>query len=332
MQATFKFGKFYAFAQLVRWPNLLIVAATQYAMRYLIIEPFLRINDFSLQLDNFHFLLLVLSTVFITAAGYVINDYFDTRPDRMNKPAKVIIDKDISRRTAIFWHTFLNIVGVAFGVYLAFYIKVSGLAVIFPLASGVLWFYSTNYKKQLLLGNLIVSFLTALVPLLVILFEMPLLNRTYGEIMIRNNANFNYIFIWVSGFAFFAFLVTLLREIVKDAEDFEGDSQYGMNTFPIHFGIKWTKWFITVLSLLIMAALTLILFRFILFSGKSFDYLSAIYFLLFIIAPLLIILIKTIGAGNKKDFHSISQITKFLMLGGIMYAFLVRYILLHVII
>jgi 4-hydroxybenzoate polyprenyltransferase len=318
-----------AFLKLIRIQNLFIVAATQYAMRYLIIEPFLKVNNFELQLNNFHFLLLVLSTVLITAAGYVINDYFDARTDRLNKPSKVIIDKEIPRRWAIFWHTLLNIVGVAFGVYLSYYIDVPGLAVIFPIASGLLWFYSTNYKRQLIIGNLIVSALTAAVPLLVILFEMPLLNKAFGSIMISYNASFAYIFIWVAGFAFFAALTTLIREIVKDAEDFEGDSEYGMNTIPIHFGIITTKWIISGFSLLLILTLFYVLLKFIFLSGASPDIISGIYFLLFLILPSILIIVKTFTAKEKGDYHFISQLTKILMLAGIMYAFVVRYIVLH---
>ena len=74
-------------------------------MRYCIISPFLQINNFSLQLDNLRFFLLVLTTILIAAAGYVINDYFDVRTDRINKPDKVIIDSGIHRRSAIFLHS-----------------------------------------------------------------------------------------------------------------------------------------------------------------------------------------------------------------------------------
>jgi 4-hydroxybenzoate polyprenyltransferase len=318
-----------AFLKLLRIQNLAIVAATQYAMRYLIIQPFLHLNNFELQLNSFHFLLLVLSTVFITAAGYVINDYFDTRTDRLNKPAKVIIDKEIPRRIAIFWHTVLNIIGVALGIYLSFYIGVPGLAIIFPIASGLLWFYSTNYKRQLIVGNLTVSLLTAAVPLLVILFEMPLLNNAYGAIMISYNASFAYIFIWVAGFAFFAALTTLIREIVKDAEDFEGDNEYGMDTIPIHFGILSAKWIIAGLTSLLLSALYFVLFKFIIFSGASFDIISGIYFLLFLTLPSVLVIYKTFSAKEKGDYHFISQLTKILMLAGIMYSFVVRYIVLH---
>ncbi len=315
--------------KLIRIENLLIIAATQYVMRWCIIGPFLQLNDFHLQLDGFRFLLLVLSTVFIAAAGYIINDYFDTRSDRLNKPSRVVIDREIPRRMAILLHTILNVAGVGLGIYLSFYINVPGLSLIFLFASGFLWFYSTNYKRQFLIGNLMVSFLTAAVPLLVVLFELPLLNRTYGRIMIAHHASFNYIFNWISGFAFFAFLTTLIREIIKDSEDFEGDSAYGMNTLPIVVGIRYTRVIIVALVMVLIAALSWVMLKFIFFSGPSVDYLSGGYFLLLLIFPSLLLIYRILRAGDKEDYHEASLLTKLIMLAGILYAFLVRYIVLN---
>jgi 4-hydroxybenzoate polyprenyltransferase len=315
--------------KLIRIENLLIVAATQYIMRWCIISPFLKINNFSLQLSWFHFLILVFSTVFIAAGGYIINDYFDTRTDRLNKPSRVVIDREISRRTAILLHTILNVAGVGLGVYLSFYIKVPGLSVIFIIASGLLWFYSTNYKRQFLIGNLMVSFLTAAVPLLVILFELPLLNRAYGEIMISHHASFSYIFDWIAGFSFFALLTTMVREIIKDSEDFEGDSAYGMNTLPIVVGTRYTKIILGSLILILIAALSWVMVKYIFSSGESLDFLSAGYFLALLIVPSLILVVKILKASSKQDYHNASQLTKLIMLAGILYAFLVRYIALN---
>ncbi len=321
-----------AILRLIRFQNLLIIAATQYIMRYCIIFPFLKINNFDLQLDGFRFFLLVLSTVLIAAGGYVINDYFDTGTDRLNRPGKVVIDKSIQRRMAMLMHFLLNFTGIVIGIYLSFYIKVPELSIIFMLAAGLLWFYSTNYKRQFLVGNLVVSVMTGIVPLLVILYEMPLLNAKYGIIMLSYQANFNYIFFNIAAFSFFAFLTTLLREIIKDAEDFEGDSAFGMNTLPIVIGRKSTKIVISSLIIICLFLLTLVFIRFLLYRGISLDYLTASYFLVFLVAPLLYLLYKIIKAQDKNDFYRASQITKIIMLTGILYAFVVRYILLHQII
>ncbi|MFW5821439.1 MAG: geranylgeranylglycerol-phosphate geranylgeranyltransferase [Bacteroidota bacterium] len=314
-------------SKLIRFPNLIIIAATQYLMRHMIIAPFLRINGFELQLDNFHFAILVLSTLFIAAAGYTINDYFDTKTDRVNKPESVVIDKQISRQLAINLHTILNIIGVGLGIFLSFYINIPGLSLLFLLTAGLLWFYSTNYKRQFFIGNFVVSLLIGIVPMIVILFEMPLLNLEYGDIMLKAGTSFNYIFYWISGFSFFAFLTNFIREIVKDAEDFEGDSAYGMNTFPVKLGTRFTRIIIIFLVLILMTFLAFVIFKYILFSGETFDYISASYFLFTIFIPLLFVIFQIAIAKDKRDYHLSSQILKLVMLFGVLYSVIVFYML-----
>jgi 4-hydroxybenzoate polyprenyltransferase len=308
---------------LIRFPNLVIIAATMYAMRYLIMEPLLPNSDFELQFGNLQFFLLVLSTVFIAGAGYIINDYFDTRTDMINKPARVVVGVEVGRRQAMILHAMLNIIGVGIGIYLSFYIKLPALSLVFMIATGLLWFYSTTYKRQFLVGNLSVSFLTGLVPLMVVLFEIPLLNRAYGEQMLLHNASFNYIFAWVSGFSFFAFLSTLIRELIKDAEDFEGDSAYGMRTLPIVLGSSWTKVVVLGLILVTVAVLIFLLLKFILFSVEPADFYSLAYFILMLIVPFVLLSVKVISAKEKRDYHRASTLIKLIMLFGILYSVLV---------
>lgn len=312
--------------RLIRFPNLLIIAATQYAMRYLVMVPLLPSSSFSLQFGNFQFALLVLSTIFIAAAGYIINDYFDRQADMINKPARVVVGIKIGRRVAMNLHAMLNIIGIGLGIYLSFYIKLPILSTLFLLATGLLWFYSTSYKRQFLVGNLSVAFLTALVPLMVVLFEIPGLNREYGEIMIQNQVSFNYIIAWVGGFSFFAFLTTLIREIIKDTEDFEGDMAYGMKTVPIVIGTFWTKIVVVILTGFTVFTLLFLLFRYIFFSVEPADYISLGYFILLLAIPLVLLAIQVLVARNKRDFHRASMLIKFIMLSGILYSVMVFYL------
>jgi 4-hydroxybenzoate polyprenyltransferase len=312
---------------LVRLPNLLIIALTQYAMRYFIMEPLLPSAGFSLQLDNFHFALLVLSTVFISAAGYIINDYFDIQTDWINKPERVVVGVSINRRMAMTLHTVLNLIGLAIGIYLSVYIKLFSLSFIFLLTSGLLWFYSTSYKKQFLIGNLTVAFMTSLVPMIVILFELPLLNREYGTIMLQYNTNFNYIFIWVTGFAVFAFITTFIREIIKDAEDFEGDHAYGMKTIPIKLGMKATKVIIMTLILICVVMLLFILIKFIMFSGDSPDFISLVYFVALLVLPFFVLSTMIIMASKKIDYRRASLLIKIIMLTGVLYSAVVFFLI-----
>ncbi len=303
-----------AFLKLIRIQNLLIVAATQYLMRFAIIEPILGVNNFELQMSEFDFLILVLSTVFLTAAGYVINDYFDTRTDSMNRPEEVVVGKSIERRTAMTLHVVLNILGIIGGFYVSYKIGLYQLGVIFIIVSGLLWYYSTTYKRQFLIGNLLVAMLTALVPLMTILYEMPLLNKAYKDILLANHANFNYIFFWVAGFSFFAFMTTLAREIIKDTEDFEGDSAYGRNTVPIILGIRWTK--VIIISLLVITLIALIIVYFKYLVGLP----TLLYGTLTVLIPLLIEIYLIFKADDKNDYRFASNLLKFIMLAGILYS------------
>ena len=183
------------------------------------------------------------------------------------------------------------------------------------MAAGLLWFYSTTYKRQFLIGNLIVSILTAVVPFVVVIFEVPMLNRAYGDILIANHMNFNNIIGWVGGFSFFAFLSTLIREIIKDVEDFQGDAEYGRNTLPIVLGIRATKITLVVLILFLIFCLGYIyatqLSR---RPGGERDLLTLFWFALFLILPLIYLVFRLIAASGKQDYHFCSNLTKVVML------------------
>ncbi len=309
------------FLRLIRYKNLLIIVLTQYLMRFSIIKPILEVYEFKLQFSELHFFFLVMATVFITAAGYVINDYFDTKTDLVNRPETVIIGTKLNRRWGILLHIIFNVIGIGLGAYISFYIGIPMLTMVFVLITGILWFYSTTYKRQFLIGNIIVAILTALVPLIVILFEIPLLNKEYGLLMQEMKADFTHIIIWVSAFALFAFLLTLIREIIKDVEDFEGDSVYGRKTMPIVFGVLNTKIVIITFVLLTVFSLLYINFRFL------NDRITLGYFVVMIILPLIYLVYAIISAENKKDYHKASNLSKIIMLAGIMYALVANYII-----
>jgi 4-hydroxybenzoate polyprenyltransferase len=316
------------YLRLVRYPNLLIVVITQYAIRWGIIDPMLSASsanlpntEFHLQLSPFHFLLLVLSTVCLTAAGYVINDYFDTHTDFLNRPKQVLVGTKIPRRNAMALHIILNVIGVMLGFYISFHIGLPLLGFIFLLVSGILYFYSTTYKRQFLVGNILVALLTGLVPLMVILFELPELNKTYGETLIKHNTNLMYIFYWVLGFSIFAFLTNFIREVVKDMEDFEGDSAYGRNSIPVILGIKNSKIIVDILIIITLCLLTFVHFEYLK------DKITLIYFFLFLFLPFLFLIFKTMKANNKKDYRLIGNGLKIIMLTGIIYAFVARFII-----
>ncbi len=309
--------------RLIRYKNLLIIILTQYLMRWSIIKPILEAYEFKLQFSELNFFFLVMATVFITAAGYVINDYFDTKTDMVNRPETVIVGKLMKRRSAILLHVFLNTIGIGLGAYISLYIGMPVLALVFVFITGLLWFYSTTYKRQFLIGNVIVALLTAIVPLMVILFEIPLLNEEYGLLLKELKSDFTLLILWVGAFALFAFLLTLIREIIKDVEDYEGDSAYGRQTLPIVLGVLNSKIVIITFLLTTLFSIVYIYFRFL------NDIITLAYFTLFLIFPLLLLLYKIIVAENKKDYHKASNLSKIIMLAGIFYALIANYIIIQ---
>lgn len=317
--------------KLIRWQNLLIVIFTMVLMRYAIVEPLIsRIGiillkgsgeevRMALQLPWYDFLMLVLATVFITAGGYVINDYFDIRTDLINR-GEVIVGTMIPRRKAMLWHSILNIAGVAAGFYVSARAGYFWFGTIFLLISGLLYFYSASYKRQFLVGNLMVAILTALVPVLAVLFEWAALYRYYS-VYATELPDLKFLFYWVGGFALFAFLTTLIREIIKDTEDFEGDAACGRNTMPVVIGIPGSK---TISVSLIIITITLLYLVWYFFIN---DRITLIYISAAIVIPMIIVIFRLVISKNSKELHTASGIMKLVMLTGILYAIVVKIII-----
>jgi 4-hydroxybenzoate polyprenyltransferase len=273
----------------------------------------------TLQFPWYDFLLLVAATVFITAGGYVINDYFDIKTDLINK-GKVIVGTKIPRRQAMMFHNIFNIAGVAAGFYISWKAGYIWLGALFLVVSGLLYFYSASYKRQFLIGNIIVAILTAMVPLLVVFYEWPALYKYYIVNAITL-PEMNFIFYWVGGFALFAFITTLTREIIKDIEDFEGDIAYGRNTVPVVIGVVSSK-IVSVCLIIITVGLLYLAWYFFINDRITLIYLSAA-----VVLPLLYVIYKVAISKNREQLHSASSIMKIVMLTGILYSVVVKVIL-----
>jgi len=320
-----------AFLNLIRWHNLVIVILTMILMRYAVLEPVIgRIGvvlanstggeiPMVLQFSLVDFILLVAATVFLTAGGYVINDYFDIKTDLINK-GKVIVGTMIPRRKAMMWHNIFNIVGVSIGFYISWKDGYFWLGTMFLLVSGLLYFYSASYKRQFLIGNVVVATLVAMVPLLVVIYEWPALYRYY-TLNAVSLPDINIILYWVGGFAVFAFLTTLTREIIKDIEDFEGDIAYGRSTVPVVTGILAAK--IISISLVVITITLLYLVWYMFIDDK----ITLIYLSIAIVLPLIYVIFKVIVSNNRKQLHNASSIMKVVMLTGILYSLVVKAIL-----
>jgi 4-hydroxybenzoate polyprenyltransferase len=319
-----------AFLKLIRWQNLLIVILTMVLMRYAIIGAVLgKINvsmygltgtvSMSLQSSWFDFVILVAATVLITAGGYVINDYFDIKTDLINR-GKVIVGTRIPRRQAMMWHNIFNITGVAAGFYVSAKSGNLWMGILFLLVSGLLYFYSASYKRQFLIGNIIVAVLTAMVPMLVVIFEAPVVFQYYAINAVRI-PDVSIIYYWVGGFAIFAFLTTLTREIIKDIEDFEGDVAYGRNTVPVVIGILVTK--IVTVCLVVITLLVL----YVVWYFYLNDYITLVYISIAVALPLVSVIFQIIISKSRKQLHSASRLMKIVMLTGILYSVVVKIIL-----
>jgi 4-hydroxybenzoate polyprenyltransferase len=319
------------FFKLIRWQNLLMVIVTMVLMRYAVLAPLIsRVGviltsgtgeeiPMSLQFPWYDFLLLVAATVFITAGGYVINDYFDIKTDLINK-GKVIVGTKVPRRQAMMWHNILNIAGVSLGFYIS---SISGyiwLGMLFLIVSGLLYFYSASYKRQFLIGNIVVALLTALVPMLVVFYEWPALYKYYSLNAIRL-PEFNFIVYWIGGFSLFAFLTNLIREIIKDIEDFEGDLAYGRNTIPVVIGILSAK-IVSASLIVIMVVLLYIIWHLFISDTVTLIYITSV-----IVLPLAYVIYKLFRSNERRELHHASSMMKIVMIMGVFYSVVVKIIL-----
>jgi 4-hydroxybenzoate polyprenyltransferase len=309
---------------LVRLPNLLVVAVTMMLMRYAVIRPLLNampvtltdnpliVTRMTFQLGWFDFVILVISICFITAAGYVINDYFDIRTDFINR-GTIIVGNTITRRMAMMYHNVLNILGVIGGTYVSARIGYFWLGIFFVLISGLLYFYSATYKRQFLIGNIIVALLVALVPMMVVIYDAAPVYKEYSQTTV-NFPGVAILFYWVAGFAIFAFLTTLIREIIKDMEDCKGDMETGRKTLPVVSGLKVSKVIVILLSMITLFLFYLIWYRYL------HDTITLVYISLLLALPLVTVIYKVIRGNERQHFHSVSNLMKFIMLTGILYS------------
>jgi 4-hydroxybenzoate polyprenyltransferase len=298
-----------AFLRLIRWPNLVFIVLTQVLFEYCIFHRIYA--DESMYAGNTNqFWLLVVASVLIAAAGYIINDYFDLNIDQVNKPDKVVVNVLINRRWVIFWHMFLSLLGLFFTVMALPIVQYWHLVLINLASIVLLWLYSTNLKKQLLVGNILIALLTAWTIGILYFSKYPFNISKLFEAGIYEIRFFRLMIVYVS----FAFVISLIREVIKDMEDMEGDRKYGCRTMPIVWGLNASKVFVAVWIIVLVAAL-LILQVYVLQFGW---WMSALYCTLFIVAPLVWILLKLFRAQQAADFHRLSTAVKLVMLAGIL--------------
>ncbi len=306
------------FFKLIRWPNLVFIALTQVLFFYCVVEPVMFGDLYMTREYHQLFLILCISSVFIAAAGYVINDYFDLNIDLVNKPDRMVVDRSISRRWAIFFHMFFSFAGVLMGFYIGlqngnWIIGFANMGCVF-----VLWFYSTTFKKRLLTGNILISLLTAWVVFVVYLLTIHQQVDLMHPVQPGSHQKLLRLAILYSSFAF---IITLIREVVKDIEDMEGDAKYGCKTMPIVWGVSFSKVFVSIWLVILLVLLIVVMFYVLQFRM----WVAAGYNLLLIILPTAYIVYLLFKATKTSDFTLLSKWIKAVIFTGIVSMILFKF-------
>ncbi len=309
------------FLKLIRLENVVMVLVTQLLMSYAVIAPILKVNGLESATPALSTLLIILGTALITMGGYVINDYFDTRIDEINKPHKVIIGKAISRHKAMSLHQILTGIGVLCGLFVSYQTRSVTIALIYIMIPGLLWFYSSSYKRQFFIGNVIVGLITGFVPMIMALVEVAYQVHIYGDIL-KTTGVVADIYLWVGFFSLFAFALNVLREMVKDLQDEEGDREMECRTVPIVLGNNWAKVIITLFTGLLLTAIVFLIVKQLTFA----ETVVLKNFLLYgVCAPLFFFVLMLFRAKIPQDYATTQKVLKAIMLAGIIFSLVFLY-------
>jgi 4-hydroxybenzoate polyprenyltransferase len=274
----------------------------QLVFRYLFLEQ----SYVDLALSDFNYILLVIATVCEAAGGYVINNIMDQETDEIAKPQNRVVGVSISETVAYNWYIGLTIVGVGIGFYLSNVIYKPTFASMFILVATLLYMYATSFKQIPVLGNVVVALLLSTSIIIIGLFDiLPAIDAD-------NRFRMKEAFSILMDYAIFAFIINLIREIVKDLEDMDGDYQSGINTLPITIGIPKTKIIVGILTVISIGILAYYI------NSNLFELDYVIYYtMVFIIGPLIYFGVKLINAVTKKEFHHLSLVLKLILFFGI---------------
>ena len=283
-----------------------MILLTMILTKYYLIES---IGFSTLPTKSFIFLTLLI--LFTSAAGYIINDIYDIEADKINKPNKLYISKTISKKAAwkiYFIFTFLAaVLSILFSTKIIHWLIFLGTPIL-------LWLYSNLLKQIAFIGNIVVAFLVTLPIYIIYLFDFV---PTRTNISTFDNP----IFITTHFYILFAFLTTIIREIIKDIEDVNGDKKLNMKTIPILLGRKRAKNIVISFSILLLF--------FMIFTMKNlvqeFHQLF-VYSIVFVLVPLGYFYYKLYSAETKKDYSFLSALMKIIMFFGILSMFLFKFI------
>jgi len=302
-----------AFFQLIRWPNLLMLVFTQMMLNYLVIGHMFKLIHLELPLASIDFNLLVLSTVFMAAFGYIFNDVMDEETDEINKNDKRIIGTKISRASGLLAGRVFLLIALAIAAYLSWKLAMWQLVFVHIFIAIGLWYYSVQLKKTILIGNILISLFTGFSVFIVWLYHLVVL-QSNPVLLVDAQKITEFVSATVLAYAIFAFLISLIREVIKDIEDQEGDKKAGMKTFIIQFGLKKAKSLTHGISALMLTVLILAIY-----ISYSYNWLQlSIYLGVAVGIPLIYFMMNLRSAENKKDFKDLSFLAKIIMIAGIL--------------
>ena len=307
--------------KILRPINVAFTALIQILIYWCVIVPTLTSFGVVSTTPSWVILCAIAATALICAGGYVINDYFDVKIDRINRPDRVIVTNTMSKAEAMRLYQIVTGVGIVCGLISAFYLRSITLGMIYVIVPGMLWFYSSSYKRQLIVGNLIVALSAGLVPLVPMFVEASSLSNKYGELLTQTPI-LRTLYGWVCAFALFSFLFTFIREAIKDLQDEPGDREYECHTMAVVWGETITRIVLTALIIFTNAILAYFVYALIPFEGT----LTSRYFLFGIAAPS-ICLIAILWSKSCTAYANASSLCKFIMLIGTLYALIYHYLL-----
>ncbi len=302
------------FLRLVRLPNLIFIVAFQVLLRYWLILPLFVKIGVEPALSTLQFIMLVVATVCLAAGGNAINDYFDIEADKVNRPERQVVGHGVNRRSALLAHVVTTLIGIFAGIYLSYVLRRPAFLLLFVSLPVLLWFYSTHFKKQILVGNILVALLVALTGYMVVSVEFAALDR------IPNGPDTSAVplsWIWylVCAYSVFAFISNLGREIIKDMEDAEGDEKAGCHTLVIELGTSYSKIIVLFIEIALLAGCALALAN---IPDSINMFWPTIYSAIFIALPTIILCIMVYRGEQRKDFHKASMLSKMIMAAGLL--------------
>lgn len=314
------------YLRLLRVGNLALIAMAQLLVYLLVVAPIVSSTGLPFHLPYWQLASLVVATVLIAAGGFIINDYFDIKIDTINRPDRVIVSRSISKPDAMRIYQIFTVAGVAIGVVTAVFLKSLTLAFIFIIVAGLLWFYSSAYKRTLIVGNLIASLTAAMVPLVPAFAAKELLVLKYEEVILELPI-VSSIYTYCCAFALLTFLLVFALEIIKDIDSVDGDRELECHTIPVVWGVRTAR---IIATALVVVAAGLAVFGS-LNTGLLYDSITvfplSLRYALTAIALPVCLLVYLIWARNCRALTAAAVLTKVIIALTALYSVMFYYII-----